>query len=162
MVHLFKDAPSSPHEDDYISNDEYINNKIPNEEYGLFSTPDSISRMLGPKLNHPERTIATAATTAVTQQNQQSSRSRNNIRDVKSSHRRIIGVEGEVRISYISTEEGDDPAAIRIPWLKLKNGGIDRSFFAYHPEQESTTQLKQIQIIETSRFDEYISKFITR
>lgn len=42
------------------------------------------------------------------------------------ARRRIVGVEGEIRVAFVSADNSD-PVSVRIPWLKLKSGGMDRS-----------------------------------
>ena len=44
-------CPLSPTSSDYASS-----SSDSDDDYGLFSNPDSISRMLGPRLHHPDRT----------------------------------------------------------------------------------------------------------
>ena len=52
----FQYAPPSPSDDDTVSLDDHDDDPAQDtEKYGLFSTADSISRMLGPRLHHPER-----------------------------------------------------------------------------------------------------------
>jgi len=107
------DAPPSPTSDDYVSDGE---NEM-DETLGLFSTPDQIMRMLGPRLRAPDRHTSryghgAAASNATPPQ-----------------RRRIVPVSSDLRVVYVSSDSSD-PVGVRIPWVRLKLGGIDRSQLA--------------------------------